>query len=99
MCKLQEHVVASAAAAGASVTYRVLVQTSDVRGAGTDSNVYITLYGDKGDSGERQIESGANNFERGRLDTFLIKVRQSHTRRYHVPSTPRRVVLWPAFGL
>ncbi len=52
----------------------MLVKTSDVRGAGTDANIFITLYGPKGDSGERQIETGANNFERNQLDTFIIKV-------------------------
>ena len=32
-------------------TYNVTVVTSDIRGAGTDSNVYIQLFGNKNDSG------------------------------------------------
>ncbi|KAJ9526209.1 hypothetical protein QJQ45_009677 [Haematococcus lacustris] len=78
----------AAAAAEGLVTYRVLVKTSDVRGAGTDANVFLTLYGPKGDSGERQIETGANNFERGALDTFIIKVdvlSSATNQQYHFP--------------
>lgn len=40
--------------------YKVQVQTSDVRGAGTDSDVTITVFGDKGDTGARALESSAN---------------------------------------
>ncbi len=36
------------------------MQTSDVRGAGTDSDVTITVFGDKGDTGARALESSAN---------------------------------------
>ena len=35
-----------------TTTYEVSVMTGDVRGAGTDANVYIILYGEEGDSGE-----------------------------------------------
>jgi hypothetical protein len=49
------------------VTFRVAVTTSDVRGAGTDANVAIVLYGEKGDTGERKLESSANDFERGKV--------------------------------
>jgi hypothetical protein len=52
--------------------YRVTVTTSDIRGAGTDSNVTMVLYGSKGDTGERRFDSSANNFERGKVDTFFI---------------------------
>ena len=47
---------------------------TDVRGAGTDSDVFITIYGTAGDTGERDLATSANNFERGRLDTFLFDV-------------------------
>jgi hypothetical protein len=40
----------------------VAVTTSDVRGAGTDANVALVLYGEKGDTGERKLESSANDF-------------------------------------
>ena len=32
-------------------TYEVTVKTGDVRGAGTDANVYLVLFGEKDDSG------------------------------------------------
>lgn len=32
-------------------TYNITVVTSDIRGAGTDANVYIQLFGEKQDSG------------------------------------------------
>lgn len=53
--------------ANASCTYRVSVTTSDIRGAGTDADVVMVLYGDKGDTGERRLESSANDFERGQV--------------------------------
>ena len=40
------------------------VYTGDKRGAGTDANVYITLFSDAGDTGERFLKSKKNNFER-----------------------------------
>ena len=55
-----------------NLTYRVTVATSDIRGAGTDSFVYVTIYGDKGDSGERSLESASNDFERGNTDTYVV---------------------------
>ena len=44
--------------------YKVTVYTGDKRGAGTDANVYITLFGEMGDSGERKLDTSSNNFER-----------------------------------
>lgn len=35
--------------------------------AGTDANVKVVLYGEKGDTGERPLESSANDFERGKV--------------------------------
>lgn len=49
-------------------TYKVSVMTGDVYGAGTDANVYLTIYGDQGDTGERKLrksETNSNKFERG----------------------------------
>ena len=42
-------------------TYNVYVETGDMRGAGTDANVYITLYGEKDDSG-RYFSFWTNDF-------------------------------------
>lgn len=40
---------------GGPCTYRVVVTTSDLRGAGTDANVTMQLFGAKGDTGERKL--------------------------------------------
>jgi len=45
--------------------YRVTVYTGNKRGAGTDANVYVTLFGEMGDSAERRLDNSKNNFERG----------------------------------
>ncbi|XP_056301849.1 lipoxygenase homology domain-containing protein 1-like [Danio aesculapii] len=56
-------------------TYTVTVSTGDVYGAGTDANVFITLYGDMGDTGERKLSKSenSNKFERGSVDTFTLE--------------------------
>jgi len=46
------------------ISYKILVTTGDRRGAGTDANVFVTLFGSAGDSGERNLEGPGNNFER-----------------------------------
>ena len=48
------------------------VWTSDERGAGTDANVFITLYGNKGKTDEVQIGNATDNFERSQLDKFKV---------------------------
>jgi hypothetical protein len=57
-------------AADVEHSYEVTVHTSDLRGSGTDANVSIVVYGDKGDSGERKLDNSANNFERAAVDVF-----------------------------
>ena len=47
-------------------TYIVTIQTGNLRGAGTDANVYITLRGSEGSSGEKRLDNDPANFERGR---------------------------------
>ncbi len=46
--------------------YIVHVYTGNKRGAGTDANVYVTLFGEGGDSGEMKLDNSKNNFEKGR---------------------------------
>lgn len=53
--------------------YKVSVYTGDKRGAGTDANVYIILFGENGDSGEKILDDSRNNFERGKSDEFIIE--------------------------
>lgn len=55
------------------VEYTVKVYTGKVGGAGTDANVFINLYGEKHDSGERQLKDSADNFnkfETGNVSTI-----------------------------
>ncbi|MEQ2205488.1 hypothetical protein XENOCAPTIV_000500 [Xenoophorus captivus] len=57
-------------------TYNVSVRTGDMYGAGTDANVFLTIYGDLGDTGERKLaksENNKNKFERGEVDRFTIE--------------------------
>jgi lipoxygenase homology domain-containing protein 1 len=56
----------------ALVPYRIRVQTSDVRGAGTDSDVFIVIHGSQGSSSEFELANAANNFERNQTDTFEV---------------------------
>jgi hypothetical protein len=51
----------------------VSVKTSDIRGAGTDANVYIVVYGDRGDTGKQALDTSKDNFERNTLDTFFFQ--------------------------
>ncbi|KAL8614281.1 hypothetical protein ACOMHN_007619 [Nucella lapillus] len=53
--------------------YKVSVFTGNKRGAGSDANVYITMFGEFGDSGEKKLSSRKNNFERGKMDEFLLE--------------------------
>ncbi|XP_046528124.1 lipoxygenase homology domain-containing protein 1 [Equus quagga] len=58
------------------VLYSVQIFTGNVPGAGTDARVYITIYGDLGDTGERYLgksENRTNKFEKGTADTFIIE--------------------------
>ncbi len=60
--------------------YKVTVRTSDVRGAGTDANVSITLFGTATpgiSSGPHKLENSANNFERGASDVFEVEAREA----------------------
>jgi len=55
-------------------TYRVHVFTGDVSGAGTNSNVFLTLYGEQGDSGDRKLdksETHLDKFERGNVSIAI----------------------------
>uniref|UniRef100_A0A665TCQ2 Lipoxygenase homology domains 1b n=1 Tax=Echeneis naucrates TaxID=173247 RepID=A0A665TCQ2_ECHNA len=55
-------------------TYEVCVLTGDMLGAGTDANVFINIYGENADTGERYLKSSdnLNKFERGQEDVFTV---------------------------
>ena len=47
-----------------------------VSGAGTDANVFLTLFGDLGDTGERPLkhsDSNINKFEQNDVDVFTLE--------------------------
>lgn len=51
------------------------MKTSDLSGAGTDANVFLTLFGANGDSGELELkksETNRNKFERNKTDVFTL---------------------------
>ena len=55
------------------VQYQVNVFTGDVAHAGTDANVFMTLYGENGDTGKRELKKKFRNlFEKGKCHSFLV---------------------------
>lgn len=57
-------------------TYQVSVRTGDMYKAGTDANVFLTIYGDLGDMGERKLSRSDNNknkFKRGEVLEWKMK--------------------------
>ncbi len=51
------------------------VYTGDVIHAGTNANVFATIYGENGDSGERKLqksEKHLDKFERNQVRAFLL---------------------------
>lgn len=50
--------------------YRVLVYTGDKFGAGTNANIFLNIFGELGDTGDRPLEESKNNknkFERNQV--------------------------------
>ena len=74
---VKKDILVKLAAGGAPVNdrhrYKITVNTADERGAGSDANVYITVYGENGDTGKRQLDTSADNFQRGKSDIFVIE--------------------------
>jgi len=59
-----------------ATSYHARVKTGDVRGAGTDANVYIMIFGETGDTGKlqlRQADNTKDKWERGRTDMFTLE--------------------------
>ncbi|XP_042303794.1 lipoxygenase homology domain-containing protein 1 isoform X2 [Sceloporus undulatus] len=57
------------------VKYEVIIVTGSVKGAGTDANVLLTIYGMNGDSGKRALKQKYRNlFERGSADRFYLEI-------------------------
>ncbi|NXU86012.1 LOXH1 protein, partial [Xiphorhynchus elegans] len=65
--------------AGDMTEYTVKVYTGDKRGAGTDANVHIFLFGNEHKSEVFQLSESLeheNPFERGKADTFKLKTKK-----------------------
>ncbi|XP_070194990.1 lipoxygenase homology domain-containing protein 1-like isoform X2 [Littorina saxatilis] len=57
------------------IKYEVSVVTGNLWNAGTDANVYLTVYGDRGDTGVRQLFSSNRDhvFNKGQTDHFTVE--------------------------
>ena len=55
-------------------TWFAWITTSDIRGAGTDANVYLVVYGNKGKSDVVKLDNQSDNFEAGEMDKFKIEL-------------------------
>ncbi|CAF1522163.1 unnamed protein product [Adineta ricciae] len=59
------------------ISYKITVVTGDKDRSGTDAKVFLTIYGDKEDSGEHQLdhsEPNENPFEQTQTDTFYMEL-------------------------
>lgn len=55
------------------IKYRVTICTGNVSGSGTDATVFLNIFGDLGDTGERLMITSKNNvnkFESGNVSAF-----------------------------
>eukprot|EP00062_Callorhinchus_milii_P006800 gi/632947789/ref/XP_007889227.1/ PREDICTED: lipoxygenase homology domain-containing protein 1 [Callorhinchus milii] len=57
------------------INYDVLVSTGDTWNGGTNANVFIVIYGKRGDTGSRQLikSNHAKMFQKGQTDTFSLE--------------------------
>lgn len=77
------------------ITYRVTVATSNIAGAGTRSNVGLTIFGDKGDSGVCVLPSGPGIFSQGQTDVFELKLQDlGKLQRVHIALEGTRTGNW-----
>lgn len=55
-----------------------------MKGAGTDAQVFLQIYGEKGKSDEIKLENNSDSFEQGQLDKFMVRSQSStqHFRLY-----------------
>jgi len=51
--------------------------TSDIKGAGTDAQVFLQIYGELGKSDEMKMENNSDSFEQGQVDKFMVWSRDS----------------------
>ncbi|CAF2130421.1 unnamed protein product [Rotaria magnacalcarata] len=53
--------------------YKVTVFTGNKSGAGTDADVFITLFGNQGQTGQIKLDNEKDNFETGQKDEFIVE--------------------------
>lgn len=56
------------------VAWKIWVFTSDIKGAGTDANVFLVVYGSKGKSDDFKLENKGDSFEQSKMDTFNLDI-------------------------
>jgi hypothetical protein len=56
------------------VNYKLSIMTGDRKGAGTNANILVTIYGKNGDTGKRVIDAGSKKFQRAQTDVVGIEV-------------------------
>lgn len=54
------------------IPYEVTVTTGDVPEAGTDSKIFMTVFGTKGTSSPIELEKNEDRFERAHTDTIKV---------------------------
>lgn len=54
------------------IPHEVTVYTGDVRGAGTNANVFLVMYGENGKSDQFDLRNKSDNFERAQVDKFKV---------------------------
>lgn len=45
-----------------------------MKGAGTDAQVFLQIYGEKGKSDEIKLENNSDSFEQAQLDKFMVSL-------------------------
>lgn len=93
----RRELAAAAGPAPAKAIYKVVTHTGNQHGAGTDSNVYISIIGDKGTSGERLLDNSSNNFERNKVGA--AQAAGTGRRRRHSAPRRRRLCSWSTWLL
>lgn len=59
---------------GQATKYTIKVKTTKTNDGGTSANVYVDLFGSKGDARYVMLDNDENNFEKGDLDTFTARL-------------------------
>jgi len=68
----------------AGIPYEITVWTGNERGAGTDSNVFMQMYGEGGKTEEFMVRNRTDNFEQGQVDKFKVMKQQVLTKIFFI---------------